>query len=99
MANILRHGFGVPRSRWYHGSVVAAAVGRRSCTSDALVEIKPDEVGIVSSIPQEQLRRRMCDIHAVCSIEGYVIVIDDNRDNYNSNEDPFDLKPYKSIKS
>ncbi|KAI3508886.1 hypothetical protein L1887_23906 [Cichorium endivia] len=59
MANILRRGFGVPRSRWDHGSVVAAAAQRRSCTSDALVEIKPGEVGIVSGIPQEQLRRRV----------------------------------------
>ncbi|KAI3751817.1 hypothetical protein L2E82_22908 [Cichorium intybus] len=59
MANILRRGFGVPRCRWDHGSVVVAAVGRRSCTSDALVEIKPGEVGIVSGIPQEQLRRRV----------------------------------------
>ncbi|CAH1434697.1 unnamed protein product [Lactuca virosa] len=59
MANILRRGFGGARCRWDHGSVVAAALGRRSCMADALVEVKPGEVGIISGIPDEQLRRRV----------------------------------------
>ncbi|KAI3758563.1 hypothetical protein L6452_06130 [Arctium lappa] len=59
MANILRRGFGVALSRCDHGSAVAAALGRRLCTSDALVEVKAGEVGMISGIPEEQLRRRV----------------------------------------
>ncbi|XP_076919356.1 NADH dehydrogenase [ubiquinone] iron-sulfur protein 4, mitochondrial-like isoform X2 [Bidens hawaiensis] len=49
MAKILKRGMGFALSGW----------GRRSCTSDALVELNPGEVGIISGIPREQLRRRV----------------------------------------
>ncbi|KAI3776568.1 hypothetical protein L1987_46354 [Smallanthus sonchifolius] len=59
MAKILQRGFRVALSRWDRGS----PLGRRWFTSDALVEVKPGEVGIISGIPQEQLRRRVCPFH------------------------------------
>lgn len=41
--------------------------GRRfSSTVDALVEVKPGEVGIISGIPQQHLRRRVLLPHPVC---------------------------------
>ncbi|KVH69856.1 hypothetical protein Ccrd_025599 [Cynara cardunculus var. scolymus] len=84
MANILRRGFRVALSRCDHGSAVAAALGRRSCTSDALVEVKPGEVGMISGIPEEQLRRRMQASCRCYSVVNRGFVIDDNRDGYKS---------------
>ncbi|KAE9613077.1 hypothetical protein Lal_00027720 [Lupinus albus] len=44
-----------------HGVALRAAVlrGGRSFSSDALVEAKPGEIGMVSGIPEEHLRRRV----------------------------------------
>lgn len=33
---------------------------RRLLSSDSLVEFKPGEIGIVSGIPEEHIRRRVC---------------------------------------
>lgn len=33
--------------------------GTRSLTTDAVVELKPGEIGMVSGIPQEHLRRKV----------------------------------------
>ncbi|KAM7516983.1 hypothetical protein LguiA_006566 [Lonicera macranthoides] len=55
MANSLRRGLAVARS---HGSS-SAFYSARLFSSDALVETRPGEVGIVSGIPEEQLRRRV----------------------------------------
>lgn len=43
-----------------HGVALRAAVWReRAFSSDALVETKPGEIGTVSGIPEEHLRRRV----------------------------------------
>ncbi|KAE9606823.1 hypothetical protein Lal_00025668 [Lupinus albus] len=44
-----------------HGAAVRAAVlrGARAFSSDALVEAKPGEIGMVSGIPEEHLHRRV----------------------------------------
>ncbi|KAF5766707.1 putative NADH:ubiquinone reductase (H(+)-translocating) [Helianthus annuus] len=55
MEKILKRGFGVALFRRDIGS----PAGIRSCTSEALVEVNPGEVGVISGIPQEQLRRRV----------------------------------------
>ncbi|MFS7948960.1 putative NADH:ubiquinone reductase (H(+)-translocating) [Helianthus anomalus] len=55
MAKILKRGFGVALFRRDLGS----PAGIRSYTSEALVEVNPGEVGVISGIPQEQLRRRV----------------------------------------
>ncbi|KAK9075436.1 hypothetical protein SSX86_003759 [Deinandra increscens subsp. villosa] len=55
MAKILQRGFRLPLFR----SDRVSSLGTRSFASDALVEINPGEVGIISGIPQEQLRRRV----------------------------------------
>ncbi|XP_071711750.1 NADH dehydrogenase [ubiquinone] iron-sulfur protein 4, mitochondrial-like [Rutidosis leptorrhynchoides] len=55
MAKILRRNFAIDLLRKNQGS----AIGVRSSTSDALVELNPGEVGIIAGIPQEQLRRRV----------------------------------------
>uniref|UniRef100_A0A2P2J6W5 NADH dehydrogenase [ubiquinone] iron-sulfur protein 4, mitochondrial n=1 Tax=Rhizophora mucronata TaxID=61149 RepID=A0A2P2J6W5_RHIMU len=48
---------------WSHGRSLRAAVGSIarpfSASSDALVEVKPGEIGMVSGIPEEHLRRRV----------------------------------------
>ncbi|KAJ9566742.1 hypothetical protein OSB04_002708 [Centaurea solstitialis] len=62
MANIVRRRLQVAFSRCDDGSAIAAAaaLGRRSCSTDALVQqVKPGEVGMISGIPQQQLRRRV----------------------------------------
>ena len=41
------------------GSRPAQISQTRSLASDALVEIKPGEIGIVSGIPEEHLKRRV----------------------------------------
>ncbi|KAL5753149.1 hypothetical protein ACOSP7_023318 [Xanthoceras sorbifolium] len=46
---------------WSQGRAVRATIGplSRPFSSDALVEIKPGEIGMVSGIPEEHLRRRV----------------------------------------
>ncbi|KAJ8762421.1 hypothetical protein K2173_007860 [Erythroxylum novogranatense] len=41
------------------GQWAVVSSSRRLCSTDALVEIKPGEVGVVSGIPEEQLKRRV----------------------------------------
>ncbi|KAM0039501.1 putative NADH:ubiquinone reductase (H(+)-translocating) [Helianthus debilis subsp. tardiflorus] len=55
MAKILKRGFGVALFR----RDIRSPAGIRSYTSEALVEVNPGEVGVISGIPQEQLRRRV----------------------------------------
>ncbi|XP_062164735.1 NADH dehydrogenase [ubiquinone] iron-sulfur protein 4, mitochondrial-like [Alnus glutinosa] len=51
MARSLQRGLNLVRS--------AFMSTRRSFSSDALVEVKPGEVGMISGIPEEHLRRRV----------------------------------------
>ncbi|KAE8057047.1 hypothetical protein FH972_013769 [Carpinus fangiana] len=51
MARSLQRGFNLIRS--------ASMSTTRSFSSDALVEVKPGEVGLISGIPEEHLRRRV----------------------------------------
>ncbi|RVW57370.1 hypothetical protein CK203_000767 [Vitis vinifera] len=45
---------------WSHGGSLRSAFApmSRPFSADALVEIKPGEIGMVSGIPEEHLRRR-----------------------------------------
>ncbi|KAJ7966520.1 NADH dehydrogenase [ubiquinone] iron-sulfur protein 4, mitochondrial [Quillaja saponaria] len=54
MATSLQRGLSLAR---FHGR--AFACSSRSLSSDALVEVKPGEVGMVSGIPEQHLRRRV----------------------------------------
>ena len=47
---------------WSHGGSLRSAFApmSRPFSADALVEIKPGEIGMVSGIPEEHLRRRVC---------------------------------------
>ncbi|KDO36683.1 hypothetical protein CISIN_1g034787mg [Citrus sinensis] len=46
---------------WSHGRTVRGTVCpfSRAFSADALVEVKPGEIGMVSGIPEEHLRRRV----------------------------------------
>ncbi|XP_055960358.1 NADH dehydrogenase [ubiquinone] iron-sulfur protein 4, mitochondrial-like isoform X2 [Mercurialis annua] len=49
------------RQRWTRDLTRVLACSRRRCffSTDALVEVKPSEIGLISGIPEQHLRRRV----------------------------------------
>uniref|UniRef100_UPI001CB89E7C NADH dehydrogenase [ubiquinone] iron-sulfur protein 4, mitochondrial-like n=1 Tax=Erigeron canadensis TaxID=72917 RepID=UPI001CB89E7C len=59
MSRILRRHIAAGIFRRDHGSLIGKKSFSSGTTDGALVEVNPGEVGIISGIPQQQLRRRV----------------------------------------
>lgn len=78
MATCLRRA--VTLARVHQPSILSSSVTKcnfssTSSSSDALIEVKPGEVGMISGIPEEHLRRRVCRILFIfiCTYACYLV--------------------------